>query len=97
MNVSETDDKREQLKQEFVDSFRECRESLQSGGPPVDHASILAWIECRLPDAQSETRIREAVGCYREWFDAYWRLRMATEEGSISELESGRQSELTCV
>lgn len=54
--------------------------SLKSGGPPVNAVLVARFAAGVLAPAEN-TKLRELVSTYRDWFTEYWELKILSDSG----------------
>jgi hypothetical protein len=64
----------EELSIQLEKLVSKVRRHLKEGGPPVDHAGILGYIDGCLADDDRDT-IGSLKDTYASWHNAYWELR----------------------
>ncbi len=57
---------------------RAMRRGLKGGGPAVDEALLLGYIEATLQEDEHR-QVRRAISTWRDWYQAYWELRTLVE------------------
>lgn len=67
----------------------EIRAQLEDGGPELDLASVVAYVDGRLDEEQSHV-IAALVARYRTWNDAYWLAASTPTPEAEAELERFR-------